>query len=144
MNDKATSPTNTVEARWGRFRRIVVEPYWCEGSPLLWHAEGGAPGISFFAREGKVGHFNLAWWLLASRTPPQDEKSYRDCPILWVILHAAQLKVGPHQLTEMASWMTQREWEQWLLSYTTARGAAALEAHGVTYPYLLSKISNRA
>lgn len=106
----------TVEKAYSRFHRIVVTPYWCEGSPLAWwHTEANI-GIAHLAKNVSVGHFNLAWWLLARSTPPQDAKVYANTNIKWVIVRAPQIRVGNYTLTEWASFMTLPEWQAFVVA----------------------------
>lgn len=121
---------NQVETQYARFRRIVVEPYWCKGSPLdWWHTEAGI-GITRLA-DTSVGHFNLAWWLLDRSEPPLDAKVYSNTNIRWVILHAYKVRFGRFTLTEWASFMTLAEWKKFVLAQQAK--SFRFEGQGMTY-----------
>lgn len=141
MTDKPIQPANTVETPLNRFMRIVIKPHWCRGSPLAWVAPGGHPGIAHFAEDGKVGQFNLAWWLLERISPPMDGQVYKDAPLMWVIKHAPAVAVGRYKLTELASFLTLPEWQQVVGTHVNTRW----EAYGVTAEQLcyLARLGTR-
>lgn len=90
-----------------KFKRQIEHPYWCVGSPLKWTTPESI-GIAQFAQDGKVGLFNLAWWLVNRREPPPVEV-YRNTNIMWAILVAPTVTVARYSLEHHASLMTQRE-----------------------------------
>lgn len=119
------------DTQWDRFKRIAVTPYWCEGDPLAWEIPNAGIGIAHFARVGKVGHFNLAWWLLARRVPPLDAKVYSNTRLRWVILRAVNIRIKLWSLAEWASFMTLEEWQKFVLANENA--ASRFEGDGLTY-----------
>ena len=84
------------------FRRAVVSPYWCNGSPLEWTASNNA-GIAFFAKDGRAGMFNLAWLVLGVPSPPADPGVYSQAPVFWVIKQAPVLRFKGRTLEEYAA-----------------------------------------
>lgn len=121
----------SVETAWNRFRRIVVTPYWCEGSPLAWSVDAQI-GIAHFALNGDVGKFNLSWWLLNRKAPPLDARVYETTPIQWVILKAPGIRFGPDSLTDIAARATLKEWK-WFVSHAPAH---RLLGNGLTLEHL--------
>ncbi len=127
------------------FRRTLVNPHWCEGNPLDWKAKDAeAIGIAHLAQESKVGMFNLAWWLLHCKTPPQASHVYRATPLAWAILAAPRLVVGHMSLADHAALKTRQQFEQFLFSKASYLGAR-VERQGVTWDRLrglcLNKVS---
>lgn len=125
-----------------RFMRTAVYPYWCEGSPLAWQVDG--IGIARFAEQGRVGQFNLAWWLMGKRKPPRDVAVYRASSIGWVLLTAPAAIAAGRNLVEHASYSTLPEWQRFVLA--NADHAAVFEGGGVTYEQLkyLALVGERA
>jgi hypothetical protein len=122
---------NKIEEAYTRFRRITVTPYWCDGSPLRW-TDGGI-GIAHLAQDGAVGHFNLAWWLLARQQPPAAQV-YADTPLSWVILRAPQVMILPRlrwSMTAAASFLTQTEWRQ-VMTRLDYEAYPHIDGYGVT------------
>jgi len=98
------------DENYKEFKRKIVAPYWCEGSPLRWKTPQGI-GIAHFALAGQVGSFNLSWWLLNRREPPSVQ-AYRNTNIRWVILVAPTVLVSGRSLTDHAAMMVQDEFQQ--------------------------------
>lgn len=115
------------------FRHRVLHPWWTP-HPLVWTLPN-APGISAFALDGKVGLFNLCWWLLDSPRPP-GPAAYKAAGLNWAILTAPTLKLHGVTLTELASFKTQAEFSELLLN--ASRRSGKFEQHGVTWERLTS------
>lgn len=94
------------------FRRAVLTPYWCSGSPLAWVTPEGVE-IAQMARDGKVGKFNLCWWLLNRQEPPP-ASVYKNTNLLWAIVVADRVMVQGRSLEHHASMLTQRDFQQLL------------------------------
>lgn len=126
----------TEDQVYTNYRRIVVTPHWCAGDPLdWWHREAGI-GIAHFAHDGAVGHFNLAWWLLARSTPPKDAKVYVNTPLAWVVMTAPFVMLTPrYSMTAAASFLTLKEWCE-VMSKMDMSKYPQMQAHGVTHDML--------
>lgn len=112
------------------FRRILVEPYWCEGDPLRWEIDG--VGIAHFARTLRPGMFNLAWWLLQRREPPQDASVYRNTPLHWVIVRSPKVMLTPiYSMPAVASFLTLEQWRELLRKLDLAK-YPQIDGYGVT------------
>lgn len=122
----------TVEQSYLNFRRIIATPYWCGDDPLRWHLPEHGVGIDHFAMNGLVGHFNLAWWLLACPSPPTRLAQYTDAPIGWVIQRAPFVRLTPqYSFTEAASFLTLGEWRQVMTQLDWSK-YPNVNGHGVT------------
>jgi hypothetical protein len=97
-----------------QYMRALENPYWCEGSPLKWQADG--IGLSHFALEGRVGLFNLCW-LVTRRTTPPPAKVYRYTKLAWVIQLAGGLYVQGRSLEHHASILTLPEFKSMMCVY---------------------------
>lgn len=120
---------SSVVTPWNQFYRKVVTPYWCAGSPLDWQVDGR--GLAHFAMDGRVGVFNLAWWLLGRAKPPTYVAAYTGGNLQWVLMYATQVKCGGLTLADRAAMCTLREWQTLILSLGSA--GTQLEHCGVKY-----------
>lgn len=101
--------TKLEQSAWQRAHRSMVAPYWCQGSPLEWHS--GEVGIAHLAMNGRVGTFNLSWWLLDRLTPPLSQ-AYREINHSWVHFYAPSVKINGRTLEEHAALSTLGQWNQ--------------------------------
>lgn len=92
----------------GETRRRVVHPYWVY-DPLLW--ETRTEGIANFAREGKVGMFNLCWWVLG-QTEPSTVVYAGNLRLMWCILDAPKIRVRGKPLLDITAMLTERQFNQ--------------------------------
>jgi hypothetical protein len=89
------------------FLARVVNPHWVH-DPLSWQVD--KLGIAHFAMDGKVGLFNLSWWLLDLPAPPKTAKGYE------AIMNSANVRVGNKELLTVASMYDQMNFETMILS----------------------------
>ena len=130
------------------YMRVVVAPYWCNGNPLLWETRtlfGQRVGIADFAREAKVGKFNLSWWLLDCPTPPRRAETYQLAPLQWAYRVAPTLKLNGKPLDEVAAMMSLPAFNARmcrLLDSLSPDGVRMLTAYEVT-PQTLRRLASR-
>lgn len=137
-----------MEPTYREFRRIIEHPHWCAGDPLLWETRdfiGSRVGIADLARQGEVGKFNLAWWLLATDTPPTSAAVYRAAPLGWAIAHAPTLTLSKVKLTDIAAVMPLKEFNKRILRLLDSlppEGHIMLAGYGVNSE-LLRRLAER-
>lgn len=113
---------------YARFRQAVVAPHWCEGSPLAWVTPHRF-GIAHFARDGRVGLFNLAWLVVGHRTPPKDDMAYANAPVMWVIKQAPSIMYKGRTLEDHAALHTLQSFKALVRPLRSSR----LESFGMTH-----------
>lgn len=84
-------------------RRTLLHPYWVR-DPLKWEVPSANVGIAFFAREGRVGMFNLALLMVDTPEPPPSIV-YSQRPLSWIIRYSSTVKIGPRTLEAHASYL---------------------------------------
>jgi hypothetical protein len=114
------------------FRKQVVHPYWCAGSPLAWETPNKV-GIAFFAAEQKVGMFNICWWVVGRANPPLLDDVYKRANLWWAIKEAPTIKINGCTLDHHAAMRTRRGFEHLLLA---AGPKAGYERRGMTWEQL--------
>lgn len=130
------------------YMRVVMAPYWCRGDPLLWetrNAFGHRIGIADLAREGKIGKFNLCWWLLDCPSPPRSADTYKRAPLLWALDVAPTLTLNSKSLVDIAAMMPLDAFNariNRLLDNLPPEGVQIVSAYGVT-PQVLRRLCSR-
>ncbi len=118
----------------GDMRRRVLYPFWVE-HPLAWEVPGA--GIAVLAREGQVGMFNLAWWLMGYSEPPAVRGAYAgNSHITWAICNGSVLVLNGYSLVDYARVLTEVQFNSLVLRLPPAafRGVAfqaAARAHKI-------------
>lgn len=97
------------------FWRTLVTPHWCEGSPLRWTTPENV-GIARFAEDGKVGLFNLSWWLIGRKEPPP-ASVYRNTNLMWAIMNAPRIWFNGRSLVDHAAYCTHTQFNNIFLNY---------------------------
>jgi hypothetical protein len=110
------------------YRRRLEHPWWCKGDPLLWTDEG--IGIAPFAEAGKVGLFNLSWWLLG-RVEPPPAAIYRNTPLIWAIMKGPAVKVDSRTLIEHAAMLTQDQFQDMVIREALHYSLKRFEGQGI-------------
>lgn len=83
-----------VDSTW---YRQVVAPYWCQDSPLNYE-------FRQLAMEGKVGKFNLYWWLVGP------DGYHNDQIHAWINFVAPRVEINKCTLIGYASLCTLPSW----------------------------------
>lgn len=85
------------------FMRVLEKPYWCAGSPLEWHVDGA--GFAHYAMDGRVGMFNLCWFVFQRQTPPKLRETYANAKerFKWVIALGDRTMIDGKSLTHHAA-----------------------------------------
>jgi hypothetical protein len=102
--------------QYEEFKRVVLDNWWCTGSPLAWTTENPGVGIGHMAAEGQVGTFNLCWLMLQRKEPPS-LAVYRKTDMRWVIMYSGQVFIDGRSLLEHASFKTLDEFNGLILNY---------------------------
>lgn len=137
-----------MDPRYQEFRRIIASPHWCVGDPLRWETRdfiGSRVGIADLARQGEVGKFNLAWWLLETDDPPTSAVVYRAAPLGWAIAHAPTLTLSGVKLTDVAAVMPLTKFNKRILRLLDSlppEGHQMLAGYGVNSA-LLRRVAER-
>lgn len=103
-----------------QIKKIVLDNWWCQGSPLAWTTENPGVGIGHMALEGQVGTFNLCW-LMLQRTEPPPLSVYQNTNMMWAIMLSGQIYMQGRSLLEHASFKTLDEFNAMVLSYSKRR-----------------------
>lgn len=103
------------------FQQLAVTPrYWCGGSPLNWTTEDPRIGLALFAQDGRVGMFNLCWWML-QRSEPPPTRAYYHSNLQWVIMRADAVILQGQSLVTHASFKSLQDFKSVILRYTGGR-----------------------
>ena len=123
------------------FRRVVITPHWCPGNPLDFKDENIGP--AYFAEQGKVGTFNLAWWTLERPSVPLPASVYRHHKgILWAVIYAPAVMIYGKPITDHAAFMKMEEFNGMLRHVLESVGHAPdvrqhIESGGMTVERLM-------